>query len=162
MQFKSKMMDEAVSLLGQVIASRDEKFHNYCTEVTKLSASLNLPLIIKFSKKSNLIELAKMLWHNAKAKIPSFPQYALSHNGNWRILIPTRAPQPLKVDGHGRYIASIISEKPLSRAESDVFHFSSGKLTGEEIARLTGKGEEEMKSILSSLEEKGCIFYRTF
>lgn len=89
----------------------------------------------------------------------TYSQFRYSAKDSWSESIPARLPF-FKMGDEGRY--ELLTGEILSADESDVLHYSSGKLTCGEIAVVLDDDGTRIRPALASLEEKKAIVYRSF
>jgi anaerobic magnesium-protoporphyrin IX monomethyl ester cyclase len=88
-----------------------------------------------------------------------YSQFRYSAKDSWREAIPARLPF-FTMGDEDRY--ELLTGEKLSADESDVLHYSSGKLTGGEIAVILDDDGTRICPALESLEDKKAIVYRSF
>lgn len=93
-----------------------------------------------------------------RQKAEKFAEYRLEAGDGWRHLMPTRLPSfGMSEDGTYAFEGILMDAE-----ESSIFHYSTGKLSGSDIASHLGFDDERMKAALGRLEQRKAIVYRTF
>jgi len=104
---------------------------------------------------SELTDMARDMY-SAAGRYAQFSYFA---KDLWRDAVPSRLPF-FTMGEEDRY--ELLTGAKLGPDESDVIHYSSGKLTGGEIALILDDDGTRVGPALEALEEKKAIVYRSF
>lgn len=156
--FRMRVMKEIISTLYNTIKARGDEFKIYAKEMMSITGPSHLSMSMAFL--DDIFDLYKRIMDSIRAGVKSHSQFSLYSYGEWSKLVHIRLPM-IELDTKGNY-HSVILNMRFTEDESAVLRYSSGKLTGREIAKALNLTEVEITPTFLSLEEKGAVVYRQF
>jgi len=138
--------------LGDVLTKVGGPYHNSLRNLVRMRSGGGWDAE---SLDREMIEIRESVMKAAGA----YPQFYTEAGDLWNDLVPARLPF-FKMGADDLY--RILPDVELTDIESDVFHFSSGKLTGREISMILGEDHARVRAAIESLEKKEAIIHRTY